>query len=43
MLKTCLQTQESQGVKVSQTDSACPRGQDQQGKKPFQERKEARH
>ena len=36
--KTCLQ---AQGVKVSQTDSACPRGRDQQGKN--HPRKERRH
>ena len=41
--QTCLQTQGSQGAKANQMDSACPQGQDQQGKKPFQERKEARH
>ena len=29
-MQTCLQAQGSQGVKASQTDSACPRGRDQQ-------------
>ena len=39
--KTCLQAEGSQGVKVSQMDSACPRGRDQQGKKHLG--KEQRH
>ena len=40
-MQICLQAQGSQGVKASQTDLACPRGRDQQGKKPSREETEA--
>ena len=42
-MQICLQAQGSQGGKASQMDSACPRGQDQQGKKLSQEGMEAWH
>ena len=42
-MQTCLQTQGSQGAKVSQVDSAYPRGRDQQEKKPSREGTDAWH